>query len=68
MRLVRAAADLKMTPLGLLLAAVTLMLAAAGTVVFGHIAATSVGPLLSIAFSAGAVACAVLALILPPRR
>jgi hypothetical protein len=67
MRLVRTAAGLK-TPLGLLLAAVTLMLAAAGTVVFGHIAASSVGPLLSIVFSSAAVACAVFALVLPPRR
>ncbi len=58
----------RLTPIRMLAAAVTSLLVALGTVVYGHIAASPVGPWLSIVFSAGAVACTIVSLVLAARR
>ncbi len=58
----------RLTPVRMLAAAVASLGLALGTVLYGHMAASPVGPWLSIVFSAAAVACAVVSLMLPVRR
>ena len=68
MRLPRVVPVERLTPLRMLVAAVASLAVAVGTVVYGHVAASPVGPWLSIALSAAAVACTVAALVLPSQR
>jgi predicted membrane channel-forming protein YqfA (hemolysin III family) len=56
-----------LTPVRMLAAAVASLGLALGTVLYGHIAASPVGPWLSIVFSAAAVACTVASLMLHAR-
>ncbi|HEX2089131.1 MAG TPA: hypothetical protein VHI54_04235 [Actinomycetota bacterium] len=68
MRLPRVLMHERLTPVRMLGAAVASLALAVGTVIYGHMAASPVGPWLSIVFSAGAVGCTVLSLMLPARR
>ena len=68
MKLPRVLAYERLTPVRMLAAAVASLGLALGTVLYGHMAASPVGPWLSIVFSAAAVACTVVSLRLPARR
>ena len=58
----------RLTPIRMLAGAVASLAVAVATVVYGHVAASPVGPWLSIVFSVAAVACTVVSLVLAPRR
>jgi hypothetical protein len=68
MKLPRILAPERVTPVRMLATAVASLGLALGTVLYGHMAASPVGPWLSIVFSATAVACTVVSLMLPARR
>ncbi len=68
MKVPRILAPERLTPVRMLTAAVGSLGLALGTVLYGHIAASPVGPWISIVFSAAAVACTVVSLMLPARR
>ena len=68
MKVPRGLDDQRLTPVRMLVVAVASLLVALGTVLYGHIAANPVGPWLSIVFSATAVACTIISVVLPERR
>ena len=68
MKLPRVLTSERLTPFRMLAAAVTSLGLALGTVLYGHMAASPVGPWLSIVFSVAAVVCTVVSLMLPARR
>ncbi len=68
MKLLRVPPLERLSPLRVFAAAVASLVLAVGTVVYGHVAASPVGPWLSIVFSAAAAACTVVALVLPHER
>ena len=57
-----------LTPIRMFACAVTLLLVALMAVAYGHLAASPVAPWLSMVFSAGAVACTIISLLLPTRQ
>jgi hypothetical protein len=57
----------RLTPVRMLTVAVASLALALGTVLYGHMAASPVGPWLSIVFSAVAVASTIISLMLPAR-
>ncbi len=68
MKLPRVLDDQRLTPVRMLTLAVASLLVALGTVLYGHVAASPVGPWLSIVFSAVAVASTICSLLLAARR
>jgi hypothetical protein len=68
MRLPRVPGVGRLTPVRMLTAAVASLALALGTVLYGHMAASPVGPWISIVFSAAAVACTIISLMLPAKR
>jgi hypothetical protein len=68
MRLPRIPGIERLGAIRMLTVAVASLVLALGTVLYGHIAASPVGPWISIMFSAAAVACTIISLMLPARR
>ncbi len=58
----------RLTPVRMLAFAVASLAFALGTLLYGHIAASPIGPWLSIGFSGAAVGCTIISLMLPARR
>lgn len=68
MRLAEALRLERLSPVPTLAAAVAALVLAVASVIYGHVAASPVAPWFSILFSAAAVACTIISVLLTGRR